>query len=46
MSPVPNPDERHRFEAAQSAVVDAARKADEARISLFEARDVVLASHI
>lgn len=39
MSPMPSQDERHQFEAAQAAVVDAARKAEAARVSLFEARE-------
>ena len=39
MSPVPTDDERRRFEAAQAAVADMARRADEARVSLFEARE-------
>jgi hypothetical protein len=36
---MPSQDERHQFEAAQAAAVDAARKAESARVSLFEARE-------
>ncbi len=39
MSQLPTDDERRQFEAAQAAVANATRKADEARVSLFEARE-------
>lgn len=41
MSLVPTPDERRRFEAAQATIADAARKADSARLSLFESREAL-----
>src|SRR5882762_10368014 len=41
MSPPPTAEDRNRFEAAQAAIAAAARAAEEARLSLFAARQFV-----